>query len=120
MKLGQKLIRRARRLAEEPVELAVRHRQANAVVEIFKVELERAVGLEVDQIVENYRGVTRLPIGSEPHQLVFARCDAPHLERPGLIHPRPAVRIGPVHDQRVAFPVAHSPTPSRVSTAADE
>ena len=43
----------ARRPAEQLVELLVGHGQAGAIVEIAQVEPERAVALEVDQIVED-------------------------------------------------------------------
>ena len=65
----------ARRRAEQRVEALVRHGQPGAVVEIVEIEPERAVGLEVDQVVANDVLVFRRPIGREPHQLVFARID---------------------------------------------
>ena len=39
------------------------------------VQPERAVGLEVDQVVEDQLGVLRLAVGREPHHLVFAGVD---------------------------------------------
>ena len=37
--------------AEQRVEALVRHRQPGAIVEIIEIEPERAVGLEVDEVV---------------------------------------------------------------------
>ena len=54
VELRQQLLRRARRLAEQRVELAVRHGQADAVVEVIQVQPERAVRLQVDQLVEDH------------------------------------------------------------------
>ena len=51
--LRQRRLGLARRAAEQPVERAVRHRQARAVVEVRHVQPERAVGLQIDQIVED-------------------------------------------------------------------
>ena len=65
----------ARRPAEQRIEALVRHGQPGAVVEIVEIEAERAVGLEIDQVVANDLLVFRRPIGREPHQLVFARID---------------------------------------------
>ncbi len=72
---GQELLRSARRLAEQVVERAVGHGQADAVIEVVEVEPERTVGLQVDQLVEDHPGIARLAVGREPHQLVFARID---------------------------------------------
>ena len=75
--LRQRRLGLTRRPAEQRVEALVGHRQAGHVVEIFGVEAERAVGLEVDQMVEDRAGVARLAIRREAHQLVLARV---HLE----------------------------------------
>ena len=71
----QQLVRRAHRLAEQLGEPLVGHGQPGAIVEIGHVEPERAVRLEIDQIVENELCVFRLAIGREPHHLVFAGVD---------------------------------------------
>ena len=65
----------ARRPAEQRVEPLVRHGQAGAIVEIVEVEPERAVGLQVDQIVVDQLGVFRLAVGREAHHLVLAGID---------------------------------------------
>src|SRR3954463_15889115 len=48
-----------RRSAEEAVEGLVRHREALAVIEILHVEPEAAVGLQVDEVLENLLSVNR-------------------------------------------------------------
>ena len=65
----------ARRRAEQRMEALVRHGQPGAIVEIIEIEAERAVGLEIDQIVANDLLVFRRSVGREPHQLVLARID---------------------------------------------
>jgi hypothetical protein len=45
------------------------------VVEIVEIEAERAVVLDVDQLVADHVHVFRRAIGREPHQLVLARID---------------------------------------------
>ena len=71
----QQLVGAARRLAEQRCEALVGHGQAGAVIEVRHVEPERAVGLEVDQVVEDELRVFRLAIGREPHHLVLAGVD---------------------------------------------
>ena len=73
--LVEQFFRLARRPAEQRIELVVGHAQAGAIVEIGLVQPERAVGLEVDQVVEDELGVFRLAVGRESHHLVFARID---------------------------------------------
>jgi hypothetical protein len=60
---------------EERVEPAVRHGEAGAIVEVRHVEPERAVGLEVDQVLEDLLLEPRLAVGRKPHHLVLAGVD---------------------------------------------
>ena len=71
----QQLVRASHRLAEQFGEPVVGHGETGAIVEIGHVEPERAVRLQVDQIVENELCVFRLAIGRQPHHLVFAGID---------------------------------------------
>src|SRR5262249_57993826 len=48
--------------AEQGVEAVIRHRQARAVIEIGEVKSEGAVGLKVDQVLEDGLCETRLAI----------------------------------------------------------
>ena len=66
---------RAGRAAEEVVEPPAGHRQPLAVVEVIHVEPEAAVGLEVDQALEDQVLVDRPAVGGQAHQLVFAAVD---------------------------------------------
>ena len=52
-------LRLARRAAEQRVEALVRHRKPGAVIEVVEIEPERAVGLEIDQVVEDQLCVFR-------------------------------------------------------------
>jgi hypothetical protein len=72
---GQPPLGVARRPAEERVEALAGHRQPGAVVEVVEVEPEAAVGLEVDQVVEDGLRVPGLAVGGEAHDLVLARVD---------------------------------------------
>ena len=73
--LGQPDVRLARRAAEQRVEARIGHGQPGAIIEIVEVEPERAVGFEIDEMVENFLRVFRLAIGREPHDLVLAGID---------------------------------------------
>jgi hypothetical protein len=64
-------------LAEQRLEALVHHGQPGRVVEIALVEAEAAVGLQVDEGVEDRLREARLAVGREAHQLVLARV---HLE----------------------------------------
>ena len=75
VKRRQQLIRAAHRFAEQFGETVVGHGEAGAVVEIGHVEPERAVRLQIDQVVENEFCEARLAIGRQPHHLVFAGVD---------------------------------------------
>ena len=66
---------RARRTAEEAVKPPIGHRQPLAVVEIVHVEPEAAVGLQVDQALEDQVPVDRPAVGGQAHQLVFTAVD---------------------------------------------
>ena len=81
---GKQFVRGTHRLAEQRGEALVGHGQAGAIVEIRHVEPERAVRLEIDQIVEDELCVFRLAIGRESHDLVLAGV---HLEA-GVISER--------------------------------
>ncbi len=79
--LREELVGTARRAAEQLVEARVGHPQAGAIVEVALVEAEAAVGLEVDQMVEDLLAVARYAVRREAHQLVLAGI---HLE-PGVV-----------------------------------
>ena len=70
--LRQRLVRLARRPAEQRVELAVGHRQPGAVGETVEIQAERAVRLEINQVIENGPEVLRLAVGRQAHHLVLA------------------------------------------------
>ena len=61
--------------AEQLVKSLVRHRQAGAIIEIVQVQAERAVRLQVDQMVQDALREFRLAVGREPHHLVLAGVD---------------------------------------------
>ena len=73
--LRQHAFRRARRTAEQLGEPLVGHRQAGAVIEVRHIQVERAVLLDVDQVLLDEIGVFWLAIGGKPHHLVLARID---------------------------------------------
>ena len=75
--LRQRRLRPAGRAAEELVEPLARHRQTLAVVEVAHVQAERAVRLQVEQVLEDQIAVARFAVRRQPHHLVFARV---HLE----------------------------------------
>src|SRR5262245_66665569 len=76
MELSQQLfVGLARPLSEQVREGVVRHRQPDAVVEVFHVEMKCAVVLKIDELVENEVAVLRLPVRREPHHLVLAGID---------------------------------------------
>ena len=82
--LRQRFGRLARRQAEQAMKARVGHRQAGAVIEIIQIQMEGAVGLHVDQVIEDLFGELWLAIGRQAHQLVLARI---HLEA-GVISER--------------------------------
>jgi hypothetical protein len=65
----------ARRRAEQTVEARIGHRQPGAIVEVFEIEPERAVGLEINEIVVDELREARRAVGREPHHLVLAGID---------------------------------------------
>ena len=73
--LRQTRLHLARRSAEQIVEAPVRHRQPGGVVEIVHVQPERAVGLEIDEMVVDGLDVLWVSIRREPHDLVLAGID---------------------------------------------
>ena len=75
MSLVEFAFRRPVGMAEQRVELRIRHAKAGAVVEIVEVEPERPVILEVDEVVEDRVPVDRIAVGCQPHQLVLAGID---------------------------------------------
>ena len=84
-------------------------------------------GFQIDQIVENEFLIFRLAVGREPHHLVFAGVDleagvigaAPNTAgRANAGNGSPGTSPGVLPSPIAAEVVAHSPTPSMVSTAA--
>ena len=69
-------LRRARRTAEECVELLIRHHEAPQEREVIHVQPERPIRLHVDELLANRADETRLAVGGKTHELVFARVDA--------------------------------------------
>ena len=65
-------LRCAGRAAEQVVEPAIGHRQPLAVVEVLHVEPEAAVGLQVEELLQDQVVIDRPAIGGQAHQLVFA------------------------------------------------
>ncbi len=72
---GEVRLGRPRRAAEHVVEAAVGHAQRGQVAEVLPVDRERAVVVEVDQVVEDGVHVAGLAVGGEAHQLVLAGVD---------------------------------------------
>ena len=71
----QRFIRPARPPAEESIKLLVRHAQAAWKIEIFQIQPERPVGTQIDQVFVNRWNKSRLAIGRQTHQFVFAGID---------------------------------------------
>jgi hypothetical protein len=61
-----------RRAAEQSVELAVGHRQSGTVFEIFEIETEGTIRLDIDQPLADNLLITRLSVGGKAHQFVLA------------------------------------------------
>ena len=108
--LRQRLVRLARGATEQCIEPGVGHGEAGAVIEMVEIEAERAVRFQVDQVVENGLGVSRLAVGRQAHQLVLAGI---HLEA-GVVGKRRVEQpqgVGevdlPRHLQRVAVADGH-------------
>ena len=75
MLLSQRLFRLARGKPEQVLELPVGHRQTCAIIEIRKIETERTVRLQINQVIQDGLRVFGLAVGGQPHQLVFAGVD---------------------------------------------
>jgi hypothetical protein len=108
--LREPLLRAARRAAEQLLEASAGHPQARAVVEVGVVQAERAVFLDIDQVIEDRSDVLRLPVRSQPHHLVLARVDleAEIGRERGVGQPQRVREVDlPAHLERVAFPEAH-------------
>src|SRR5271170_3980366 len=71
MPLRKQFLWFASRPPEQAVELAVGHREAGAVIEIFQVQSKRPVRLQIDQVIENLRRESRRSVGSEAHHFVL-------------------------------------------------
>ena len=70
--LRQLALELAVRASEQIRKPAVRHPHAGRIAEVALVESEGAVGLQVDEVIEDRVHVARLAVGREAHQLVFA------------------------------------------------
>ena len=73
--LGDRSFGFARWAAEEILEAAIRHGEAGAIVEIRLIDPEASIRFQVQQLVADKRGIFRLAVGRQPHQLVFTRID---------------------------------------------
>lgn len=62
--------------AEEGVEAGAGHAFAVQVAEVLETEAEGAVFAQIDELLQDEVAVTRLAVGGEPHELVFAGVDA--------------------------------------------
>ncbi len=108
----------ARRPAEQLVEGPVRHGEPGEVVEVLLVEPERAVLLQVDQLVQDQIHVLRLAVGRQAHDLVLARVDLEAgvvgeggVEQPEGIRPMELLVqldiVASAHAERGRGPLAH-------------
>ena len=70
--LRDELVVASRRSAEELVELGRGHRVAVAVVEVVEVEPDRAVVVDLHQLLEDQVDVLGIAVRRETHELVFA------------------------------------------------
>ena len=68
-------LRNPRRSAEKLIERPVGHGEASEVVEIFLVEREGAVFLEIDQLAQDEVDILRLAVRRKAQDLVFAGVD---------------------------------------------
>ena len=75
LSLRQSRLRLPGRTAEQHIELSIGHGQSGAVVEVLHVEPERAVRLQIHQMVVDVFGVLRLAVRSQTHDLVLAGVD---------------------------------------------
>ena len=74
--LLDRAFRLARRTAKKLVETPVSHLETRQKIEIGKIQPERAVRAQLQEMVQNGLAVSRLAIRSQPHQFVFPRVDA--------------------------------------------
>ncbi len=58
-----------RRAAEEGVKFGRRHRQSLTVVEVAHIQAERAIFLQIDEVLANQRFVNRPAVGASPISL---------------------------------------------------
>ena len=72
VELGHGRFRLLGRSAEQPVEFMVGHFEADRIIEILGVDLEGTVILDINQVLFDQIDVFRFPVGSQPHQLIFA------------------------------------------------
>ncbi len=75
MKTCKLIGRRAHRLSKQSGKPLVRHRQASTIVKIGHVQPERAVQLQIYQMVENKLDIFWLPVRSQAHHFILARID---------------------------------------------
>ena len=95
LSLGEIGLGNAGRASEEAIECLARHRETAEVVEIFLIQRERPVVLEVDQFTIDEMHVCGLAVGRQTHDLVLTGV---HFE-PGVVGKRrveEAERIRPV------------------------
>src|SRR5690606_19123288 len=72
---GDPILLASRRTAKECVELSASHRKPGAVIKVRHVKAKRAILLEVEKVLQNCVVISRLTVGRETHQLIFARVD---------------------------------------------
>src|SRR6476660_9263058 len=61
---------------EQSIEAPIGHCETGAIVEVAEVKAKRTIRLHVDQVFKDRLGISRLAIGSEPHDLVLAGIDS--------------------------------------------
>ena len=63
------------RSSEQLMKSLARHRQALTVVEVLHVEPQTAVGLQIDEMLQDLVAIHGTAVRGKPHQLVFAAVD---------------------------------------------
>ena len=74
--LFDRLLRFARRAAEERVKASIGHGCAAQKIEIIQIHPKGTVLLQVEQFAKDRIRIDRLPVGRQAHQFVFAGIDA--------------------------------------------
>ena len=73
--LREEFLGPASRPFKQLVELAVRHRESGAVVEVIQIQSEGTVGLQIDEVIQNLLCESGRAIWRQAHYFVLARVD---------------------------------------------